>query len=291
MRSGAMLTAPRVTIVTVTWRSAGTIDGFLAACPPGIPVIVVDNASPDETRDIARARRPDAHIIENARNLGFGTACNIGIEAARTEFVLLANPDARLSEAAIAALLRAAEAHPEHRLLAPLLLDAKGHPVRSWNTAQPRRRLLPRDRAPEPWPEGPACVDFASGACLLLRRADGLRFDENFFLFYEDDDLCTRAGGALLEPAARVGHAGGRSSAPTLGTTWRKARCLAWSRLRFTALHDGGEAAARREARARLLHHAGKAAGHALTLRIRKTTADLAGIVGTLAWLRGRPGH
>ncbi|PWS38004.1 glycosyltransferase family 2 protein [Falsiroseomonas bella] len=286
-----MSTAPRVTIVTVTWRSAGTIGGFLAACPAGMPVIVVDNASPDETRAIARAQRPDAQIIENINNLGFGAACNIGLEAARTEFVLLANPDSRLSEAAIAALVAAAEAHPGHRLVAPLLLDAEGRPVRSWNAAQPRRRLLPRDRGAEPWPEGPVCVDFASGACLLLRGADRLRFDEHFFLFYEDDDLCARAGGALLEPTARVAHAGGRSSPPTLATTWRKARCMAWSRLRFTALHGGGAAAARREARARLLHHAGKAAGHALTLRIGKTVADLAGIAGTLAWLRGRPGH
>jgi GT2 family glycosyltransferase len=286
-----MPTAPRVTIVTVTWRSAGTIGGFLAACPAGLPVILVDNASPDETREIARSQRPDVQIIENATNLGFGAACNIGLDAARTEFVLLANPDSRLSEDAIAALVAAAEAHPGHRLVAPLLLDAAGRPVRSWNAAQPRRRLLPRDRAAEPWPEGRACVDFASGACLLLRGTDRLRFDENFFLFYEDDDLCARAGGALLEPAARVAHAGGRSSPPALATTWRKARCMAWSRLRFTALHGGGEAAARREARHRLAHHAGKAAGHALTLRVGKTTADLAGIAGTLAWLRGKPGR
>jgi GT2 family glycosyltransferase len=279
---------PRVTVVTVTWRSAATIGGFLQACPAGIPVILVDNASLDETRAVALRARPDARIIENPANLGFGAACNIGIAAADTEFVLLANPDARLSTAAVAALLAAANAFPGHRLVAPLLLDEAGRPVRSWNAAQPRRRRLPRDRAAEPWPEGPVCVAFASGACLLLRPAEGLRFDEEFFLFYEDDDLCARAGGALLEPAARVAHAGGRSSPPALSTTWRKARCMAWSRLRFTALHGGGAAAARREGLGRLAHHAGKALGHALTLRRARLAADLAGLAGTLAWLRGR---
>jgi GT2 family glycosyltransferase len=279
---------PRVTVVTVTWRSASTIAGFLAACPAGLPVIVVDNASPDETRAVVRAARSDVQIIENMQNVGFGAACNIGLEAAGTEFVLLANPDSRLSEAAVAALVTAADAFPTQRIVAPLLLDAEGRPVRSWNAAQPRRRALPRDRTAEPWPEGPVCVDFASGACLLLRGADRLRFDADFFLFYEDDDLCARAGGALLEPAARVAHAGGRSSPPSLSTTWRKARCMAWSRLRFTELHGGGAGVARREGLGRLAHHAGKALGHAATLRTGKLAADLAGLAGSLAWLRGR---
>lgn len=283
-----MSPVPRVTVVTVTWRSASTIPGFLAAFPAGMPVILVDNASPDETIEAARAARPDVRILVNDSNLGFGAACNIGLEAAETELVLLANPDSRLSGDAIARLVAAADAFPAQRIVAPLLLDAEGRPVRSWNAAQPRRRFLPRDRDGEPWPEGPVCVAFASGACLLLRSADRLRFDERFFLFYEDDDLCARAGGALLEPAARVAHAGGRSSPPSLATTWRKARCMAWSRLRFTALHGGGPAAARREGFGRLGHHAGKALGHAVTFRKDKLAADLAGLAGTLAWLRGR---
>lgn len=282
-----MIPPPRVTVVTVTWQSAAVIGGFLAACPAGLPVIVVDNASADGTPGAARAARPDVQVFANGQNLGFGAAANIGLDAVRTEFALLANPDARLSAEAIGALVEAADAAPGHRLLAPLLLDEAGRPVRSWNAAQHRRRLLPRDRGPEPWPEGPACVAFASGACLLFRRADRLRFDEGFFLFYEDDDLCLRAGGALLVPAARVAHAGGRSSAPSLAVTWRKARCMAWSRLRFTALHGGGAAAARREGLGRLGHHGGKALGHALTWRGRRVVADLAGLAGTLAWLRG----
>jgi GT2 family glycosyltransferase len=282
--------APGPTIVTVTYRSAATIAGFLAACPPGLPVVLVDNASDDETIAVAKAARPDVAVIANPANLGFGAAANLGLDAARTEFALLTNPDARLSGEAIAALLAAAEAFPAHRLVAPLLLDESGAPVRSWNACQARRRRLPRDRAGEPWPEGPACVEFASGACLLFRPAQGLRFDPGFFLFYEDDDLCHRAGGALLVPAARVAHAGGGSSAASRAVSWRKARCLAWSRLRFAALHGGGAAAARREAVRRLAHHAGKAAGHALTFQGGKLRADLAGLAGTLAWLRGQGG-
>lgn len=277
---------PRLTVVTVTYHSAGTIAGFLRSCPPGLPVVLVDNASTDDTIQVAKAARPDVTVLANAANLGFGAAANRGLEAAATEFALLANPDVRLSEGALAALVAAAETFPDHLLYAPLLLDEAGRPVRSWNVAQRRRPALSRRREAEPWPEGPVCVEFASGACLLFRPARGLRFDPGFFLFYEDDDLCQRAGGALLVPAARIAHAGGRSSGPVPGVAWRKAHCLAYSRLRFTALHDGGPAAARREAARRLLHHGGKALGHALTLRGGKLRTDLAGLAGTLAWLR-----
>jgi GT2 family glycosyltransferase len=279
---------PRVTIVTVTWRSAATIGGFLASCPADLPVVVVDNASPDETPATVQAQRPDAQLIQNERNLGFGAGCNRGLEAVRTEFALLANPDSRLSAAAIAALVGAADLHPGHVLVAPILLDEAGGPIRSWDAAQRRRRLLRRDRGAEPWPEGRFCAAFASGACLLIRTEARLRFDETFFLFYEDDDLCARAGGVLIEPAARVAHAGGKSSPASLRTIWLKARCMAWSRLRFTALHGGGETVARREGWRRLAHHAGKALGHALTLQPRKLTSDLAGLAGTLAWMRGQ---
>jgi GT2 family glycosyltransferase len=281
-----MAPAPRVTVVTVTWQSAATLPGFLAACPAGLPVIVVDNASTDGTPAAAEAARPGVRVIANPANLGFGAASNIGLDAVATEFALLANPDARLSEDAVATLIAAAEAHPGQLLYAPLLMDEAGRPVRSWNAVQSRRAALPRDRDGEPWPEGPVCVGFASGACLLFRPAQGLRFDPGFFLFYEDDDLCLRAGGALLEPAARVAHAGGRSSAPALATTWRKARAMAFSRLRFAALHGGGPGAARQEGARRLAHHAGKALGHAASFQGRKLVADLGGFAGTLAWLR-----
>ncbi|NKC33355.1 glycosyltransferase family 2 protein [Roseomonas sp. BU-1] len=277
-----------MTAVTVTWRSAAQIRGFLAACPPGMPVIVVDNASPDDTAAVARAARPEALVLENPANLGFGAGCNRGLDHVATEFALLVNPDCRLGATAIAALVAAAEAHPECRLVAPRIEDGAGQPVRSWDVAQPRRPRLRRDRRAEPWPEGRFCADFASGACLLLRPAQGLRFDEGYFLFYEDDDLCAQAGHVLVEPLARVRHAGGASSPPDAATRWRKARHMAWSRLRYASRHGGGPAAARRQGLLRLLHHAGRALGHAMTLSRGKLWTDLAGLAGTLAWLAGR---
>ena len=279
----------RLCVVTVAYNSAAALRGMLGSVPPGLGVIVVDNASADDS--VAVAEAAGARVIRNGANLGFGAGCNIGMNAAETAFVLLANPDTRLDGKAIARLVAAADAFPDAAILAPMLFDESGERVRSWDVEQLHRRKLSRKRVAEPWPEGPLCAEFLSGACMLLRASDGLRFDEAFFLFYEDDAICTaaRAKGRslVLVPDAVMHHAGGGSSAPSQALSAFKARHMAWSRLHYMALMRGS-AAARREAWARLWHHSGKAVGHGLTLRMEKLRADLAGLGGTLAWLRGK---
>jgi GT2 family glycosyltransferase len=272
--------------VTVTHDSARAIEGFLGALPPGLPVLIVDNASRDGTPDRVAAVAPRAQVIRNAVNRGFGAGCNAGLDRATTEFVLLLNPDAQLCPGALEALLEAADAWPDAAILAPAIEGRDGARVRSWDATQRRRRLMPRRRDAEPWPEGPFCADFVSGAAMLLRRAEGLRFDERLFLFYEDDALCdaarARGRAVVLVPAAAVAHAGGHSSTPSLRIRARKAFHMALSRQIHLARHGRPDSAAR------LLHHAGKAAGHAVTLRGARVVEDLAGFAGTLAWLGGR---
>ena len=279
----------RVCVVSVAYNSADALRGMLASVPPGLGVIVVDNASADDS--VAVAEAAGARVIRNGANLGFGAGCNIGMNAAEAEFLLLANPDTRLDGAAIARLVAAADAFPDAAILAPMLCDETGARVRSWDVEQQHRRLLPRKRDAEPWPEGPLCAEFLSGACLLLRASEGLRFDEAFFLFYEDDAICAaaRAKGRslVLVPDAVMHHAGGGSSAPSKALSAFKARHMAWSRLHYMALMQG-DVAARREAWARVWHHLGKALGHGITLRLDKLRADVAGLGGTLAWLRGK---
>ncbi|MCA3281161.1 MAG: glycosyltransferase [Roseomonas sp.] len=279
----------RVCIVTVAYNSAGALRGLLGSVPEGLAVIVVDNASRDDSAAVAEAA--GARVIRNAANLGFGAGCNIGMNAAEAEFVLLANPDTRLDGTALARLVAAADAFPDAAILAPMLCDESGERVRSWDVEQLHRRLLSRKRGAEAWPEGPLCAEFLSGACMLLRASEGLRFDEAFFLFYEDDAICAAARAKkrslVLVPDAVVNHAGGGSSAPSQALSAFKARHMAWSRLHYMALMRGSNAA-RQEAWARVWHHAGKALGHALTLAFAKLRADLAGLGGTLAWLRGQ---
>lgn len=279
----------RVSVVTVAHESAGALPGFLAALPPGLRLVLVDNASADG--GAALAETAGAEVIRSPVNLGFGAGCNRGLAAVRSEFALLLNPDARLSEDALARLVEAADRFPDAAILAPVILGPGGARVRSWDAAQPRRRRLPRKRQGEPWPEGPLCAEFLSGACLLLRMSTGLRFDEGFFLYFEDDDLCAAARaaghGLVLVPAASVLHEGGRSSAPSAAIEALKARHMAWSRLHYMAKWAGPRAA-RHEALRQVRRLAGKVVGHGLTLRRAKLRGDVAGLRGTIAWLRGR---
>ncbi len=277
----------RVTVVTVAYESAGALAGFFDSLPPGLATIVVDNASRDGSVAMAEAR--GARVVRLAENRGFGAGCNAGMDAGATEFFLLANPDTRVSAEAVGALVAAADRFADAAILAPMLCDESGARLRSWDAAQDRRRHLARKREAEPWPEGPLCAEFISGACMLVRASTRLRFDERLFLYYDDDDFCDAARaaghGVLLVPAAVVAHAGGESSAPSRALTRFKAYHMARSRLIHRAKRQGLKAA-RAEARARLLHHTGKALGHALTLRREKLAGDLGGLSGTLAWLR-----
>ncbi len=279
-----------MTVVTVTHDSRDAIEGFLAALPEAVALVVVDNASRDGTPDAVAATRPAARVIRNAGNRGFGAGCNAGLDAATTEFALLLNPDARLAPGALDALVAAAERFPRAGILAPTIIGRDGRRVRSFDTTRRRRQALPRRRDAEPWPQGPTCFDFVSGAAMLLRPGGGLRFDESLFLFYEDDAICAeaRARGqdVVLVPDALVEHAGGTSSPPSLRIRWRKAFHMALSRQVFAARHGHADAGQR------LLRHGGKAIGHALTLRGTKLVEDLAGLAGTLIWLtRRRANH
>ena len=87
-------TAPRLTIVVVVFNSATVIDDCLASITPGLPIIVVDNGSTDATVEHVRRVRPDAQIIENGLNLGYGIANNVGLAHVDTEFGMILNPDA-----------------------------------------------------------------------------------------------------------------------------------------------------------------------------------------------------
>ena len=223
-----------VTAIVVTFDSAHALPECLGALvADAVPALVVDNASADDT--VPLAERLGAEAIRNARNEGYGRANNIGARAADTEFLLVVNPDCTVERGAVAALVEAARRYPDAGLFAPRIIEPSGRVF-----FQPRSLLSPYLHNPQGklvLPEGEACAPFFSGACFLIRRDLFLRlggFDENIFLFYEDDDLCRRvadAGHALIYvPQAVVRHGRGRSSEPRRGRIFTSRWHQAWSR-------------------------------------------------------------
>lgn len=216
--------------MVVTHNSARHLPQLGAALSAGtlVPVrmLVVDNASVDDTAD--RARLIGFEVIETGANGGFGAACNVGCRATSTEFVLFCNPDVRPSRDALARLHAALAgsatagiagpsigAESRARRFSRLTANVAGFmPARLQSRLQRFSQHVAVDvRADQ------VTVDYAEGAFILcrvaaLRSVEG--FDERFFLYYEEEDLSRRLAGhgwqTLLVPSAIVDHEGGTSS-------------------------------------------------------------------------------
>ncbi|MGT2477798.1 glycosyltransferase family 2 protein [Methylobacterium oryzae CBMB20] len=274
--------------IVVAHDSADVLPTCLAALAgEHVPAIVVDNASRDASASVAEAA--GAQVIRNARNEGYGRANNRGVRAAATaEHVLIVNPDVVLRPGAVDALLEAARSWPDAGLLAPRLVEPDGRFF-----FQARSLLAPYLTNPAgrlALPQGDACAPFLSGACLMMPRAlflDLGGFDENIFLFYEDDDLCRRVadrGRALIHVhRAEALHGRGRSSAPEPGRVFRARWHQAWSRAyvsRKYGLPDPGLAD--------LMTSIPKALLSGLVLRRAGLERYGGSAAGALAFLRGR---
>ena len=227
-----------VDVIIVSYQSAAELAGCLAAVRVArevARVIVVDNASTDGSAAAARAGGADV-VIENDRNVGFARAVNIGLGESSADLVLLLNPDAVITDDALARLAECLAADPVAVMAGPMLLSPSGRTI-----AGARRFSTPVNRllwhVPLPWrpswstPEyvarrhtsgtdRPLPVDYLWGAALLCRRSflDAIGgLDERFFLYSEDEDLGrqARARGlrSILVRDAVVQHVGGASTA------------------------------------------------------------------------------
>lgn len=242
--------APRLSIVIVTYNSAGQIDDCLRSIVhDGRPhvvheILVVDNASADGTTQLIREHWSDARIVDAGANLGFARANNLGIRSSSGDLILLLNPDTVVPAGAIDTMVSVLESRPDVGIIGPRLVDAAGRTELSFGRmmsplAELRQKILVRSSGRRgvlatyvnALTQHEREVDWVSGACLLVRRADaeavGL-MDERFFMYAEDVDFCAavRARGrrVLFTPAATVTHLRGQSRASASAATERAYR-------------------------------------------------------------------
>lgn len=230
---------PRLSIVIVTYNSQTQIDACLASLstsPPSMEheILIVDNNSRDATAATVRDRWPDVRVIETGANLGFAAGCNAGLRQTSGEFVLLLNPDTLVPAGALDALLAHLAGRLDAAVVGPRLVDGDGRAELSFGAmigplTELRQKLLvwgsarnlPLARAHvDRLTRRSHDVDWVSGACLLVRRADaeavGL-LDERYFMYTEDVDFCAairaRRRRVLFTADAEVVHLRGRSVA------------------------------------------------------------------------------
>jgi len=202
-----MTLATDITIITVTYNSAHCLPSLTDQLASFPNVTLVDNGSDDNTAEKAMALLPNALILQNSNNLGFGAANNQALKRVKTRWALLLNPDCIAAPCALDTLYKAAERFPDAAIIAPHLIRRDGSLEINYRWPQSKWPSL------GPKAEGTCCVGFVCGAALLLNmqvmREIGF-FDESFFLYYEDEDLCQRVFNhkkqIVLVPDAQVTH-------------------------------------------------------------------------------------
>jgi N-acetylglucosaminyl-diphospho-decaprenol L-rhamnosyltransferase len=240
----------QVTLIVVTHHSAHCLGGLDVLVKECTNVIISDNASNDQTPSLVRERWPHVQVLEHSKNLGFGAANNRALEKVDTPFALLLNPDCEMTPSAVIALMKSANQMPSAAVLAPQILKANGQS--DINYRWPKTHWKPKVGAAE----GLLCVGFVCGAAMLFRMKEfesvGF-FDEDFFLYYEDDDLCLRLFNAqrqmVLDPGVKAIH---RSRGSVKGRSpWRNEYTRgfhhAQSKLIFARKYQSLEAAQRKQ--------------------------------------------
>lgn len=227
-------------VVIVSYWSRDLLRECLAALrdhPPSPPVsvTVVDNASGDGTAEMVAVEFPDVDLVASPENLGFAAATNLGARRGHSPYLLALNPDTTVTEGALDTTISVLESHPDVAVVGPRLLrpdgsldhaarrsfptplSALGHFSGLGRRAGARGRLAAY-RAPE---VESGAVDAVNGAFMLMRRSafeDAGGFDEGYWMYMEDLDLCYRVKQAGLmtwfEPSASVFHQKGGTWGP-----------------------------------------------------------------------------
>ncbi len=229
--------ADRTAAVVVDYDAPEALAGCVSSLrAQGVRVVVVENGAEAPARAALADMAPDGPVVlVPGRNLGYGAGANRGIAALgdNVDYILVCNPDLVVHPGAVGALAAALDAEPTWAVVGPRIVDPSGavYPsVRRFPSVtdaaghallalfKPNNPFSRRYRPPEGGGEARAAAGWVSGACLLVRRRAMEElggFDESYFMFAEDMDLCWRAHragwGVGVEPAAVVTHSEGVS--------------------------------------------------------------------------------
>lgn len=210
---------PRVRIITINWNAyedtARLLNRLRGLAYPAFDVVVVDNASTDGSREQLSAEFPEATVLPMLTNAGFGAANNAALRQAISDeipWAWLLNNDALPDPDALSALVTAGQTAPQIGAVGGVVFDeSPPGRIQAWGGGI----IYPWLGAVRLGTAANQPLEFITGACLLLNttalREMGM-FDERFFLYWEDADLCFRlrkAGWRLaVADSAHIWHRG-----------------------------------------------------------------------------------
>lgn len=196
----------KLSIITVTYNSGDAISTYLENIrrfsPPDSEIILLDNNSTDQTIEIIK-KFPNVKLIEKKENLGFSKGNNLAAHQATGKYILFLNPDCKLLGDCIKEAIKFLDDHAEAGIVAPKLIEKNGQ-------VQPSVRKLPTIlgaikeyylniknsyEAYAPTTYSPIEVESVVGAAIIIKRELFLLiggFNEQYFMYYEDLDLCRK---------------------------------------------------------------------------------------------------
>ena len=227
-----------LSIIIVTYKSEMVIHDCIKSIEKDVKIIVVENSDNSQFKEELENKYENVSCVLTSKNLGMGAGNNIGIKKAKTDFVLILNPDVVLEESTINELIVASRKITNFAILAPISTD----------TNHPNYRLLKNKKN---WTKDETLfkVKSVDGFAMLFnkKKLDKVitnnYFDENFFMYLENDDLCKRIRkineDIFIVSNSKIKHLGGKGvnekykSEVELSRNWH----WIWSKFYFNKKH------------------------------------------------------
>ena len=229
-----------LSIVIVTFKSEMVIHECIRSIEKDIKIIVVENSDNSHFKDELESTYINVTCVLTSKNLGMGSANNIGIKKVKTDFVLILNPDVILETSTINELIIASQKIINFAILAPISLDANYPNYKLFNNEKIKNKNNCSLRVKSV--DGFAMLFNKKKLDIVLSKD---YFDKNFFMYLENDDLCKRIReineDIFIIPTARIKHLGGKGvnekykEEIELSRNWH----WIWSKFYFNKKHFG----------------------------------------------------
>ncbi|WP_415315660.1 glycosyltransferase family 2 protein [Candidatus Pelagibacter sp. Uisw_137] len=199
------LSLNNLTFIIVTFKSDHIINECIKSLPKDSNIIIIENSNNRELKKKLEVKYSKINVITQ-ENSGMGSANNKGIKLCKTDYAFVINPDVKFYENTMQELIALSSKYNDYSILAPISDDTK------YPNYKIKNKKIKNDD-----PDF-LNVDFVDGYAMLINKkkfSDNIYFDENFFLYLENDDLCLRKkkenNKIYIAKKAKIHHLGGKS--------------------------------------------------------------------------------
>ncbi len=201
------ISGQNLSIIIVTLKSDNVIDNCIKSINKNIPIIVVENSSNVDFKNYLEKKYKNVNCVLSENNIGMGAGNNIGIKLAKTDYVLIVNPDTTFESNTLDELYSASEKIDDFTILSPICSD-KNFP--NYDILNKKKDIKENEFFFK--------VNYVDGFAMILNKQkfpNNDYFDENFFMYLENNDLCRRVinnnGSIYIASKSKINHLGAQT--------------------------------------------------------------------------------